>query len=127
MLCMPPRKLAGWQGVDSRLRIHPTQARSFGVPHLGESDRSPSDTTAAMLVRARRFGQAILASAEDALKRPIRATLSLLTTVRYLALSRQWPMYEHPVEACLHTDQCVRIRVRAGWEAPAVAKEATAG
>ena len=80
-----------------------------------------------MHVRARRLGQAILASAEDALRCPIRATLSLITTVRYLALSNQCAMYEHSVEACLHTDQCVRIRVRAGWEAPAVAKEATAG
>lgn len=31
------------------------------------------------------------------------------------------------VEECLHTAQCVRIRVRIGWEAPAVAREAAAG
>jgi hypothetical protein len=67
-----------------------------------------------MLVRTRRLGQAILVSAEDALKgRPIRATLSLSTTLRYSAFSQQWAMYGTPVEACLHTAQCVRIRVRA--------------
>ena len=58
---------------------------------------------------------------------PIRATLSLSTTLRYSAFSQQWAMHGTPVEACLHTAQCVRIRVRAGWEAPAVAKEAAAG
>jgi hypothetical protein len=42
-------------------------------------------------------------------------------------LSEQWGHIWHPVEACLQTAQCVRICVRAGWEAPAVAKEAAAG
>ena len=58
---------------------------------------------------------------------PLRATLSLRTTLRYSPYSQQWAMYGTPVEACLHTAQCVRICVRAGWEAPAVAKEAAAG
>lgn len=47
--------------------------------------------------------------------------------LRYSVLPMQCLKNEHPVEECLHTAQCVRIRVRIGWEAPAVAREAAAG